>query len=123
MECLVQDFEDYLWLGSLLETFYLMRHERQSKATTTSINVASSGISLSEVSYAPICWLCSTHSSGMTGFYYCALSFPNINGSRRSCNGNPDMKSNPQELDAHLTNWAQLLGDRYGFVTGKSCLP
>lgn len=28
--------------------------------------------------------------------------------------------ANPlQELDVHLTNWAQLLGDRYGFVTGK----
>jgi hypothetical protein len=27
-----------------------------------------------------------------------------------------------QELDVHLTNWAQLLGDRYGFVTGKSSL-
>ena len=22
----------------------------------------------------------------------------------------------------HLTNWAQILGDRYGFVTGKSSL-
>ncbi len=45
-----QDFEDFLWLGSLLETFYLMRHERQRKGSATERGIASSGISLAEVS-------------------------------------------------------------------------
>lgn len=26
----IPDFEEHLWLGSLLETFYLMRHERRT---------------------------------------------------------------------------------------------
>ena len=46
----VQDFEEYLWLGSLLETFYLMRHERQSRVSRAEKNIAPSGISLAEVS-------------------------------------------------------------------------
>ncbi len=53
--CLVQDFEEYLWLGSLLETFYLMRHERQSKVNRADRSSAPSGISLAEVSVAHMC--------------------------------------------------------------------
>ncbi len=53
--CLVQDFEEYLWLGSLLETFYLMRHERQSKVNRADRSQLSSGIGLAEVSKARMC--------------------------------------------------------------------
>lgn len=28
----IPDFEEHLWLGSLLETYYLMRHMRQARA-------------------------------------------------------------------------------------------
>lgn len=43
----IPDFEEHLWLGSLLETFYLMRHER---CLTGSAAVAQTQQGIEEVS-------------------------------------------------------------------------
>lgn len=96
-----------------------MRHERQSRVTRADRNTASSGIGLSEVSSAPMSYvldpliwhdrlllLCPT----LPQHQWLKAAHEEVPANMTTC---------LQELDAHLTNWAQLLGDRYGFVTGK----
>ncbi|BDA51454.1 probable phthiocerol synthesis polyketide synthase type I PpsA at C-terminar half [Coccomyxa sp. Obi] len=40
----IPDFEEHLWLGSLLETFYLMRHERRATAGPAAVAQTPQGI-------------------------------------------------------------------------------
>lgn len=42
----IADFEEHLWLGSLLETFYLFRHERKVRGD---LHVAESPENIAEV--------------------------------------------------------------------------
>ena len=99
-----------------------MRHERQSKGSRTGQDSASSGISLAEVSKGALQFM-------QVSAIHVALPFlsaPSQNYHQLcaglwTCwaSGGKASVIGVQELDAHLTNWAQLLGDRFGLVTGK----
>ncbi|CAL8465602.1 g5138 [Coccomyxa elongata] len=107
----IPDFEEHLWLGSLLETFHLMRHERRAKGLAA---VAQTPQGIEEVSkisiYQEHLWLGSL-----------LETFHLMRNDERNAMSAAAIAQTPQgtgkELDAHAASWGALVGDRYGLVT------